>query len=138
MPNDTVLLSFKLTVGRLCITDGVCTTNEAIAHFVRNDLSPSSNYTFLYLNNFNYQSLGSTSSIATAVNSKTVKSMKILLPQENIQRKFEVIIAPVFNQIKLLEKQNKSLEEIRDSLLPRLISGKIPVGEIEKEVADAM
>lgn len=33
IPDNTVLLSFKLTVGRVAITDGEMTTNEAIAHF---------------------------------------------------------------------------------------------------------
>ena len=33
VPDNTVLLSFKLTVGRIAITDGEITTNEAIAHF---------------------------------------------------------------------------------------------------------
>lgn len=33
VPDNTVLLSFKLTVGRIAITDGEMTTNEAIAHF---------------------------------------------------------------------------------------------------------
>lgn len=33
VPDNTVLLSFKLTVGRIAITNGEMTTNEAIAHF---------------------------------------------------------------------------------------------------------
>ena len=33
VPDNTVLLSFKLTVGRIAISDGSMTTNEAIAHF---------------------------------------------------------------------------------------------------------
>ena len=33
VPDNTVILSFKLTVGRVAITDGYMTTNEAIAHF---------------------------------------------------------------------------------------------------------
>lgn len=59
VPDDTVLLSFKLTVGRIGITDGAMTSNEAIAHFKTLDhkINP---YLYCYLTNFNFQSLGNT------------------------------------------------------------------------------
>ena len=75
---NTVLLSFKLTVGRIAISDGEMTTNEAVAHFKTN--KPEINeYLFCYLKDFNFQTMGSTSSIATAVNSKIIKMLKIAL-----------------------------------------------------------
>ena len=40
VPDNTVILSFKLTVGRVAITDGNITTNEAIAHFKTGNPSP--------------------------------------------------------------------------------------------------
>ena len=33
IPDNTVVLSFKLTMGRVSITDGEMLSNEAIAHF---------------------------------------------------------------------------------------------------------
>jgi len=33
VPDNTVIMSFKMTIGRVAITDGEMTTNEAIAHF---------------------------------------------------------------------------------------------------------
>lgn len=33
IPDNTVILSFKLTIGRVAITDGEMTSNEAMAHF---------------------------------------------------------------------------------------------------------
>lgn len=72
VPRNTILLSFKLTVGRVAIADKELTTNEAIARFILSD-DKYMEYLYLYLKNFDYNSLGSTSSIATAVNSKTIK-----------------------------------------------------------------
>ena len=78
IPNNTVLLSFKLTVGRVAITHGEMTTNEAIAHF-KTDKPFINGYLYCYLKDFNYQTMGSTSSIATAVNSKIIKAMPFVI-----------------------------------------------------------
>ncbi|HHF1422075.1 TPA: restriction endonuclease subunit S, partial [Haemophilus influenzae] len=68
IPEDTVLLSFKLTIGRVSITMCETTTNEAIAHFKITDKSfLTTEYLYLFFQQFDFNSLGSTSSIATAV-----------------------------------------------------------------------
>ena len=79
VPKDTILLSFKLTIGRVAIAQKELTTNEAIARFYL-PYSQYREFTYLTLKNYDYSKLGSTSSIATAVNSKIIKGMKILLP----------------------------------------------------------
>ena len=76
VPDNTVILSFKLTVGRVAITDGDMTTNEAIAHF-KTDKTEINEYLYCYLKEFNYQAMGSTSSIATAVNSKCAAPLRL-------------------------------------------------------------
>ena len=53
VPNNTVILSFKLTVGRIAITDGEMATNEAIAHF-KTDKPEINEYLYCYLKKFNY------------------------------------------------------------------------------------
>lgn len=124
--DNTVILSFKLTVGRVAITVGEMLTNEAIAHFnVRGGAPLCSEYLYLYLLGFNYSSLGSTSSIATAVNSATIKNMPILCASESVVLAFRHVVEPFFEKIKLLEQQNTLLSDARDVLLPRLLSGEL-------------
>jgi type I restriction enzyme S subunit len=126
VPDNTVLMSFKLTVGRVALTDGEMTTNEAIAHFKLNENSPlTSEFIYLYLKQFDFSSLSSTSSIAEAVNSKTVREIPILVPPIPVVEAFMVSAWPIFSQIKNAEASVVNLSEIRDTMLPRLISGKI-------------
>lgn len=129
VPDNTVLLSFKLTVGRVVITDGEMTTNEAIAHF-KTDKKEINEYLYCYLKCFNYQTMGSTSSIATAVNSKIIKSMPFVVPTDNELKEFHRTTAPMFAEIKANQIETDTLIALRDYLLPKLMSGEIDVSDI--------
>ena len=130
VPDNTVLLSFKLTVGRVAITDGAMVTNEAIAHF-KTDKPEINEYLYCYLKDFNYQTMGSTSSIATAVNSKIIKAMPFVIPTDAELVSFHSATAPMFEMIKTRQRENTQLAELRDSLLPKLMSGEIDVSAVQ-------
>jgi type I restriction enzyme S subunit len=132
VPEGTVLMSFKLTVGKLCITNRELVTNEAIAHFKQISDSPiNSIFAYLWLSNQNMANLDSTSSIGTATNSEVVKAIKFLIPSEKVHAAFLDIAGPIFDEIANLTLQTTQLIGIRDALLPRLISGEL---EIPKEM----
>ena len=120
------MLSFKLTIGRVVISDGNVTTNEAIAHFNTNDQNLLE-YTYLSLKNYEFAALGSTSSIASAVNSKTIKSMRWIMPNRDLINQFHEKVGPLFNMIRQNEKEINHLSTLRDTLLPKLMSGEITV-----------
>lgn len=124
VPPNTVMLSFKLTIGRISISDYEMVTNEAIAHF-KSKNPYLVEYIYLFLKNYNYSKLGSTSSIATATNSKVIKSMPIYIPNEDLLKSFHDAVSPLFAKIKTNQKQNIVLCELRDSLLIKLMSGEI-------------
>ena len=129
VPDNTVLLSFKLTVGRIAITNGEMSTNEAIAHFKTNK-KEINEYLYCYLKYFNYQTIGSTSSIATAVNSKIIKSMKFIIPTDEELKEFHNFAEPIFAKIKVNQIEKDNLTTLRDTLLPKLISGELDISNI--------
>ena len=130
VPDNTILLSFKLTVGRVAITNGKMTTNEAIAHF-KTDNKEINEYLYCYLKTFNYQTMGSTSSIATAVNSKIIKGMPFVVPTNEEIVKFHSVASPMFEKIKANQLEIANLVSLRDALLPKLLSGELDVSEIK-------
>ena len=125
IPAKTVVLSFKLTVGRVAITTKNMCSNEAIAQF--QDSSLPITYLYLLLKHINFSLLGSTSSIATAINSNTIKNMNMLVATKGILLAFDNQTQYLFNKIEENLKQIQTLTELRDTLLPPLISGKIRV-----------
>jgi type I restriction enzyme S subunit len=50
---------------------------------------------------------------------------------------YEQLIEPLMSQIKALAFQAQILAEVRDMLLPKLISGELPIAAAEKQIAVA-
>lgn len=126
LPKRTVLLSFKLTVGLVAITtQEFTTTNEAIAHFIcqQSELE----YLYMFLKNYDYNRLGNTSSIGNAINSKIIRKMDLVVPTKKVLELFHNKTKCMFDEIEKVQIINSKIEIIRDSLLPRLMSGKLEV-----------
>lgn len=94
----TTICSFKLTVGRVAITSENIATNEAIAHYVPKKDNFLNIYIYFYLKNFLFKSLGSTSSIGTAINSTILKEMKIIFPPDELIKKFNNLVNPILQK----------------------------------------
>jgi type I restriction enzyme, S subunit len=130
VPENTVIVSFKLTVGRVAITSHPMCTNEAIAHLVRRKSSCFGPfYMYLYMVQYDYGQLGSTSSIATAVNSKSIKSIKFINPGEACVHALETTVSPIFEKIRSNLSEIDTLITIRDFLLSKLMSGEVIASE---------
>lgn len=128
IPENTVVLSFKMTVGRVAITTERMLSNEAIAHFKFRPTTPFSvEYLYLFLKSFQYDLLGSTSSIVTAINSAMIKDMGVTIPDENSMERFDNVARKFFKKIRSNQNQIRTLEKLRDTLLPKLMSGEVRV-----------
>ena len=83
-------------------------------------------YAYLFLSGVDMYAMN----IGAAVPSMTVKilsGMKLRCPSAEILVQFEKVVDPYFSMIELLKKQNESLSEARDMLLPKLMNGEIEV-----------
>lgn len=130
VPKGAVLLSFKLTIGRIAIAESILTTNEAIAHFYNMNHGVNKEYLYSYLQHFDYNTLGSTSSIATAVNSKIIRKIPILLPDADILHQYKISTDIIFKRISFNNRNIYDLTALRDTLLPKLISGELSLEDL--------
>jgi type I restriction enzyme S subunit len=77
---------------------------------------------------------GATGGAQQHVSKSIVEEIAVVNPGHALSVRFAEVVLPFFSQIANLEFQNHSLVEIRDSLLPRLISGEL---EIPSELLEA-
>ena len=127
IPKNTAVVSFKMTVGRVSITVEEMLSNEAIAHIKLKKDGLTVEYIYLFLKNFNFSDLGSTSSIVNATNSTAIKNLSVLIPEKNIIDEFDSAVGSVFQKILTNSEQIQTLSTLRDTLLPKLMSGDLRI-----------
>ncbi|WP_427831827.1 restriction endonuclease subunit S [Methanobrevibacter intestini] len=88
-------------------------------------------YGFVYqlLKRIDYDSLN-TGSTQPLITQKSLKSVNTILPDEKILSKFEMISKTIFDKIQLNNDEISKLTKLRDTLLPKLMSGEIDVSKI--------
>ena len=81
-------------------------------------------YIFIFLSSQNLESLNAGSAVPS-MTTDILNAMKILIPNDDVLSEFENFAAPIYRKITDNTKENKELASIRDSLLPRLMSGEL-------------
>jgi type I restriction enzyme S subunit len=71
--------------------------------------------------------LGSNGETMVNVNKEKFGRIEILIPSEFVIEKFKYVVKPYFEKIKSLQQQIQLLQQARDKLLPRLMSGEMEV-----------
>ena len=113
-----------------CFPHNKCCVNEHVFILRTNDKLPSQFYLYFWLDQDVITKEIKDSGVKAAqpgLNQASVRNLPILIPPiENI-KKYDEQVRPIMNQLFLNANQVKELSELRDTLLPRLISGKIKV-----------
>lgn len=92
----------------------------------------SAKFIYLFLDRVDLKSMNVGSAVPS-MTTKILNNMKIIQPSENMLTNFEVTVGPMFEKIKQLHTENDKLTELRDTLLPKLLSGEIEL-PVEEEV----
>lgn len=71
------------------------------------------------------------------VKPKEIAKLNILLPPEEMVDSFNAKIAPIHAKQAINGRQSQTLAQLRDTLLPKLISGELHIADAEKIVGDA-
>ena len=130
MPEGTVLFSSRAPIGYIAIASGEVTTNQGFKSVVpKAEIGTAYVYCFLKHNLPVIEGMASGSTFKE-VSGSTMKNVPAVIPDTEILTCFNDFCAPIFAHQRILEEQSQSLAALRDSLLPKLMSGEIDVTDI--------
>ena len=72
--------------------------------------------------------------IFNAVTKKDMESIVLLRPTDSVVAQFEAVVAPMADLVANLSQQNIALQEARDLILPRLVTGELDVSELDLDL----
>lgn len=128
MPKGTILFTSRAPIGYISIAQNDICTNQGFKSLVPKKAGTCFLYCFLkYVTpEIENKSTGSTFKEASG---SLMKSLKVIMPEQKVFEDFETIVSPLFARIESLEKESSRLSLLRDTLLPRLMSGELEVPE---------
>lgn len=72
-----------------------------------------------------------TGAVQQKVSQQNLKKVPAIIPSKEALGAFDEITQPIFAQIRNLRDENANLSQLRDTLLPKLMSGELDVSDIE-------
>ncbi|MDU0881364.1 restriction endonuclease subunit S [Streptococcus salivarius] len=126
-PEGTVLMSSRAPVGYLAIATKELTTNQGFKSFIP-DKKYDKNYIYYTLQNcLKVIEQNASGSTFKEISATVLKDIKVLQPNLEIVKKFEIKVSSINNYIRDNEVQNQELTQLRDWLLPMLMNGQVKV-----------
>ncbi|MDK0905944.1 restriction endonuclease subunit S [Clostridium perfringens] len=126
-PNSIGVTCIGSNLGEVYINSKYIFTNQQINSLVLNE-DRTYPYVYILLKNMKEEFLNIASGSAVPIiNKSTFSNLKVILPNKNILNRFNEIMISNFEIIRNNLDENERLEKLRDTLLPKLMSGEIRV-----------
>lgn len=134
--ND-IVFTIAGTLGRFAMVDNSvlpANTNQAVA-IIRPDetkVTPAYLYSFFIGNWHNeYYSKRIQQAVQANLSLTTIKSLPIAVLKNTTMNNYDKLVSPLFALMKSNEEENRRLSKLRDTLLPRLMSGELDVSNLD-------
>ena len=128
LPPLSICVSCIATPGLVSITSDISHTNQQINSIIcKKDISPYFMYYTMLDRSEEIKSMGLGGTATLNLNTGNFSRIKTIIPKQTIIEYFHELVTPIMERMLSNLRENISLCEIRDSLLPRLISGKLLV-----------
>ncbi|ARW11839.1 restriction endonuclease subunit S [Acetobacter ascendens] len=137
LPENTVIISARGTVGKLALTSGDMTMNQS-CYGIRGSNGYGQYFILQALKNILTELKNNThGSVFDTITRQTFSTISTTLPSLRLAQHYENMISKYFERILVNCQESRTLAQLRDLLLPKLMSGEISIRDAEKMVEDA-
>ena len=124
---ESVTVSARGTIGYVCLRHTPYVPIVRLVTLIPDTKVLSAKYLYLYLRQLHITGTGTTQQQLTVPD---FRKTEIIIPDKNTMDSFTETVTPLFEQIWANEDENTKLAEVRDALLPKLMSGEIDVSAV--------
>jgi len=138
LPRGTVLLSSRAPVGYTALADTELAVNQGFIAIPPSDSIPSAYILFWLRENMQLIEANAGGTTFAEISKKAFRPLPMAVPPPEELDTFGSMAEPLLARIAAADRESDTLTEIRDTLLPKLISGEIRVPEAEEVVEEAV
>lgn len=132
LPTNSVCVSCIGTAGLVTLVASESQTNQQINSIIPKDgYSPFYIYLLMQTLSEEINKLGQSGSTIVNLNKTQFGKIPVIIPSASTMSAFDEIVAPMFETIRLNQEENIKFARLRDTLLPRLMSGELDVSALD-------
>lgn len=130
-PAFSIMMTSRATIGVLSINTTEACTNQGFITCIPNEKFPLTYLYFWLKFTKPYFDILANGATFAELSRGSFKKIKMRVPSQEIIDKFESFCRPIFDEILTLQRELENLSKQKNQLLPRLISGKLSVENLD-------
>ncbi|MFN8820200.1 MAG: restriction endonuclease subunit S [bacterium] len=138
LPNGTVLLSSRAPIGYLAVAEIPLAINQGFIAMVAKAGTP--NLFLLLWASVAHDDIVSRANGSTflEISKANFRPIPVVTPSAQVMQAFERLARPLYERIVQCARESRTLAALRDTLLPKLISGELRVGDLTAEKIESL
>ncbi len=138
LPVGTLLMSSRAPIGYLAIAQVPLAINQGFIAMLPGDVLPPEFLYFWCQANMDGIKQKANGSTFMEISKAAFRPIALAVPSQAVAARFSAMAETIFQRIATGEQQSRQLAELRDTLLPRLISGKLRISDAQETVQGAI
>jgi type I restriction enzyme S subunit len=134
LPKETIIITARGTVGNTALTAEAMAMNQSCYGLRGRGQIGQLFLLYQVRQQLAILRANAHGSVFETITRSTFDSIEVVQPPDGLLLAYEQLARPLFDRILLNQRQNETLTDLRDALLPKLVSGEIRLGQAEMAI----